>query len=946
MRNGYLALVLHAHLPYIRHPERKDVLEERWLYEAVTECYIPLLQVFQGLQRDEVDFHLAFSISGTLAAMLADPLLQERTAEHLQQLVELGEREVERTAGDASLQPLARMYYDRFQAAWNFYQQVNGDLLREFRRLEEAGRLELLTAVGTHPFLPYLLREETMHAHIQAAVASHERLLGRRPRGIWLPECGFVPGVDRLLQEAGIQWFCVDSHAFDAAHPPSPFGTGSPVLTSAGVAAFARDPHSSEQVWSSRTGYPGDYDYREYYRDIGYDLDWEKIGPYVHPDGIRLHTGFKYYRITGYGEHKEPYNPEWAREKAAGHARHFLAEREAQVREERGRIGRMPVITAPFDAELFGHWWFEGPLFLDMLFRQMHFDQEDVKPITPSQYLNLYTDYPVCQLGMSSWGRHGYGDVWLQGNNEWIYPVLQRGEERINHLVHCGDQSSPELRRALAQAGRELMLAQASDWAFIMDSQTMVEYAVKRTKQHMARFDRLAAMVETGAVDEGWLAQVEEVDGLFPELDPAWFRSRWRQDSVIPGKRPSVLMLTWEYPPMTVGGLSRHVYDLSRYLVRQGWEVHVVTTEVKGYPHTETVEGVHIHRAHVMKPFGDQFYHWVFQLNRMLLDTCRSLIAAGVQFDVVHAHDWLVSAAAQGLKEAFALPLVATIHATEHGRNQGIHTDLQQRIHRLEWELTYEAARVIVCSHHMEREVGEVFQLPADKLRMIPNGVDPALLQAVPVAAGSSPEPFAQKGERIILFVGRLVREKGVSTLLEAAAEIIREHPDSKWVIVGKGPMKEEWEKQAQRLGLAEKTLFTGFVSDDERNRLLQLAEIAVFPSWYEPFGIVALEAMAAGTPVVVSDTGGLADVVDHEQTGLKAYPGDVSSLALQMGTLLQDRGKSARLAAAAKDGISCYDWNRIASQTGDVYKEILAPGRVTAREEAAVHRETVEGKK
>ncbi|PTM58407.1 1,4-alpha-glucan branching protein domain-containing protein [Desmospora activa] len=940
MSHGYFALVLHAHLPYVRHPERDDVLEERWLYEAVTECYIPLLQVFQGLQRDGVDFRLALSISPPLAAMLADPLLQKRTAAHLEQLVELGEREVERTVGDASFHPLARMYRDRFQGARDFYQEVQGDLLQEFCRLEAAGRLELFTAVGTHPFLPYLLREETMRAHIQAAVASHERLLGRRPRGIWLPECGFVPGVDRLLREADIQWFCVDSHAVAAAAPPSRLGTTSPILTSAGVAAFARDPQSSEQVWSSRTGYPGDYDYREYYRDIGYDLDWETIGSYVHPEGIRLHTGFKYYRITGYGAHKEPYNPEWAREKAAGHARHFLAERQAQVRAERQKHGRHPVITAPFDAELFGHWWFEGPLFLDMLFRQMHFDQADVKSITPTQYLERYTDYPVCEMEMSSWGRHGYGDVWLQGKNEWIYPVIQKAEEQFNHLVHRIEPVSSQMQRAMAQAGRELMLAQSSDWAFIMDSQTMVEYAIKRTKQHIARFDRLAAMIEADAVDEEWLAQVEELDGLFPDLNPAWFRSPWRQKPIVKGKRPSVLMLTWEYPPMTVGGLSRHVYDLSRYLVQQGWEVHVVTTEVQGYPHTETVEGVHIHRAHVMKPFGNQFYHWVFQLNRMLLDTCRSLMAAGHCFDVVHAHDWLVSAAAQGLKEAFHLPLVATIHATEHGRNQGIHTELQQRIHRLEWELTYEAARVIVCSRHMEREVQDVFQLPTDKMRVIPNGVDPALLQPPSLNEGG-PEPFARSGERIILFVGRLVREKGVSTLLEAAVEVVKVHPDTKWIIVGKGPMKEVWEAEAQRLGLAEKILFTGFISDADRNRLLQLAEIAVFPSWYEPFGIVALEAMAAGTSVVVSDTGGLADVVDHDKNGLKAYPGDATSLLRQIRTLLEDGGKSRRLAEAAREHIYRFDWKRIADQTTAVYQEMIAPEAIDVREEVAAHHES-----
>ncbi|MDR6224753.1 1,4-alpha-glucan branching protein domain-containing protein [Desmospora profundinema] len=945
MSTGSIALILHAHLPYVRHPEQKDVLEERWLHEAVVECYIPLFMMFEELHRDEVDFRLALSLSPPLAAMLADPLLQKRTADHLERLVQLADREVERTKGDDSFLPLALMYRDRFHRVRDYYQRVQQNLLTPLCRLEEAGRLELFTAVGTHPFLPYLLREETIRAHIQAAVTSHEQLLGRRPRGIWLPECGFVPGVDPLLREAGIQWFCVDSHAFDAARPTPPFETDSPVLTPAGIAAFARDSRSSEQVWSSQTGYPGDYDYREYYRDIGYDLDWETIGPFVHPDGIRVHTGFKYYRITGYGEHKEPYNPDWAREKAARHARHFLDERRKQVREAKRRMGRDPVVTAPFDAELFGHWWFEGPVFLELLFRQMHFDQDEVKPITPSQYLSRYTDFPVCELSMSSWGRHGYGDVWLQGANEWIYPVLHRAEERMNDLVHRAERSSPEVQRALVQAGRELMLAQASDWAFIMDNRTMVDYALKRTKQHVARFDKLAAMVESKEVDPVYLGQVEELDSLFPDLEPAWFRSPWRSGRALREERPTVLMLAWEYPPMTVGGLSRHVYDLSRHLVRLGWSVHVVTTEVPGYPHTETVKGVEIHRAHVMKPFGNQFYHWVFQLNRMLLDTCRTLIRAGHRFDVVHAHDWLVSVAARGLKKEFGLPVTTTIHATEHGRNQGIHTDLQRRIHRLERDLIEESSRVIVCSRHMEWEVREGFQLPSIPLRVIPNGVDPVMLKLPFTTADCSPEPFAREGERMILFIGRLVREKGVETLLEAAKTVVEHHPDTKWIIAGKGPMRTEWEEQAHRMGLKEKTLFTGFVSDEDRNRLLGLAEVTVFPSWYEPFGIVALEAMSAGTPVVVSDTGGLKDVVEHDRTGLKAYPGDAPSLALQIRTLLENPEQARRLAATAREEISRFDWSHIAGETAAVYEEMFTPEENQVRKEIAAHRESRKGK-
>ncbi|GGE27353.1 hypothetical protein GCM10011571_31960 [Marinithermofilum abyssi] len=925
MAEGYFSLVLHAHLPYVRHPEQKDVLEERWLFEAVTESYIPLLQTFQGLIRDGVDFRVTLSLSPTLVSMLADPLLQERTLQHLNGLVELSEKEIARTEKMPEFHSLAQEYHQRFLAIRQFFLRYDGNLLLPFKELMEQGRAELITSAATHAFLPLVLTEEAVRAQLATAVETQEHHFGVRPQGIWLPECGYYPGLDRLLEEQGLRYFFTDAHGLKQAQLQPAFGLSSPIVTPRRIAVFARDEMASQQVWSSKEGYPGDVDYREYYRDIGFDLDWETIGPYVHPDGIRINTGIKYYRITGKGDHKEPYHPGWAREKAASHAGHFLHLLTHRVKEERQSIGRQPVITAPYDAELFGHWWYEGPAWIDLLLRKIHYDQTTVKTITPTEYLSLYPDYPEANLNMSTWGRHGYADVWLREENDWIYPALHRAETRMVEMAdRYAGTKEPLRKRALNQAARELMLAQGSDWAFIMDGKTMVEYAVKRTKHHINRFQRLADMVETGEVDEEALSTLEALDPIFPRLNAAHYRSR-RSDEVRiqHPHRPRLLMLSWEFPPMTVGGLSRHVYDLSRHLVKIGWEVHVLTTEVEGYPHEEEIQGVHVHRVHVMRPFGEEFIHWVFQLNLMMVDACNMLIKDGLRFDLVHAHDWLVGQAAKTIKHRFGIPLVATIHATEHGRNQGIHSDLQRKIHHREWSLTYEAQRVILCSNYMKQEVEQYFQLPADKLDVIPNGVDPDQLVLLHAGDGSL-EPFAMEHERIILFVGRLVQEKGVQTLLDAAPSILKDFPEAKFVIVGKGPMKPELESQARSLGLGDKVLFTGFISDEERNRLLATATVAVFPSLYEPFGIVALEAMAAGIPVVVSDVGGLADVVEHERNGLKMYPGDAFSLALQVRSILSYPDRAQRLAEAGRKEVSRFDWHRIAEQTDRVYRNVL----------------------
>lgn len=941
MEQGYLALVLHAHLPFVRHPESENYLEEKWLFEAITETYIPLLQVYERLIDDGVNFRITMSMSPTLISMLSDELLQNRYLKHIERLIDLAQLEVCRTKETAEFQLLAQRYLQHFTDTRNYFIRQQCDLIGAFRSIQDQGKLDIITSAATHAFLPLVMTEEAQRAQLCTAVQLHEKHFGRRPTGIWLPECGFTPGLDRLLQECGIKFFFTDAHAFASAEPRPVFGTLSPVLSPGGAAAFPRDQESSAQVWSSHEGYPGDPVYREYYRDIGYDLDLETIKPFIHPDGIRVNTGIKYFRITGSTDQKKPYEPELARTKAAEHAQQFIHNRCRQIEYWSQQMGRKAIVVAPYDAELFGHWWYEGPIFLEMVLRELDQEQQSVRAITPADYLQLYNDYQVCHLPMSSWGRGGYADVWMRSENDWIYPALHTAETRM--AVLAGQYCCPTVleRRALNQAARELMLAQSSDWAFIMDNKTMVDYAIMRTKLHINRFTQLFNMLRSGVIDERWLQSVEDADNLFPDIDYSLYQThgKWMGE-VGTQRRPQVLMLSWEFPPMTVGGLSRHVYDLSRSLVRIGWDVHVVTSEYGDCASYEKVEGVHVHRVQVRQPDGGEFTDWAFQLNLMMIEASRKLIEKGLRFDLVHAHDWLVCYTARIVKEQYGLPLVATIHATEHGRNHGIYTDLQRYISSLEWKLTYEAQQVIVCSAYMQREVEMVFQLPSEKIHVIPNGVDPCLL----APAAAEPESgtlgfgdldckqaYALPHERIVLYVGRLVREKGVHTLLAAAPSILAEQPDVKFVICGKGPAMQELIQQAETLGIRNKVHFTGFISDEERNTLFHIAEAAVFPSLYEPFGIVALEAMAAGTPVVVSDVGGLADVVEHTHNGLKMYANDANSLSMQVRDLLRNPRWGKQLAATAFTELAKYDWKRIAEQTIGVY-EMAARDSIVGR--------------
>ncbi len=524
MPRGYLSLVLHGHLPFVRHPEHPQFFEERWLFEAITECYVPLLQGMERLVADGIPFRLSLSLSPTLCAMLQDDLLQRRYLRHLENLLELAHKEVARTKLDPVFHKLAVFYRDLLAETARFYDGRYGrDLVKAFHRFQEEGVLELFTTSATHGYLPLLkTHPHAVRAQVQVGQESFRRTFGRPARGIWVPECAFYPGLEDVLDEAGFRYFFVDSHGLLNASVRPHYGLFAPVACPNGVAAFARDPESSRQVWSAHEGYPGDFDYRDFYRDIGFDLDLDYLAPHILDGKTRILTGLKYHRVTGKGgEEKQPYDPVRAREKAARHAAHFVECRGRQIVQQAGRMDRPPLVVSPYDAELFGHWWFEGPQFLELLVRRIAFDQDLVELATPGDYLDRHAVLQQATPSASSWGWQGYNDCWLSGDNDWIYPHLHRAAGRMTALA-TAFQHEPEgsLRdRLLRQAARSLLLAQASDWPFIMKCGTAVEYANKRVRDQLARFDFLCAAAEANDVEERKLRALEGMDNLFPFLD-------------------------------------------------------------------------------------------------------------------------------------------------------------------------------------------------------------------------------------------------------------------------------------------------------------------------------------------------------------------------------------------------------------------------------------------
>jgi 1,4-alpha-glucan branching enzyme len=516
---GHLALLLHAHLPFVRHPEHETFLEENWLFEAITETYIPLLRTFEGWQRDGVAARLTVTLSPTLCAMFQDALLQSRYRRHLAQLLELADKEIHRTLWEKPLHDLAQFYYERLLATRDYYERTAGDLVGAFRRFQELGLLELGTTAATHAVLPLLAgHPPSVRAQVFVARDHHRNCFGSAPSGIWLPECAYSPGLENILNEAGLRWFVTDTHGLLHATPRPRYGMFAPIFTPAGVAAFGRDTDSARQVWSRHEGYPGDPRYRDFYRDIGFDLDLDYLKPYLASGEKRSFTGFKYYRITG-GSAKAVYERQAALQAAGCHAAHFHAERARQLQRLAEFFDRPALVLAPYDAELFGHWWYEGPEFLDLLVRKAACDQQGFSLVTPGDYLKLHPTNQVATPAPSSWGEEGHWRVWLNQSNEWIYPHLGVAQERMTELARCFPGPSSLEERALRQAARELLLAQASDWPFILKTGTSPDYARKRVTEHLLRFTRIYGELMEGRIDQAWLGEVEGRDNLFTGLN-------------------------------------------------------------------------------------------------------------------------------------------------------------------------------------------------------------------------------------------------------------------------------------------------------------------------------------------------------------------------------------------------------------------------------------------
>ena len=520
MTKGNLAIVLHAHLPYVR-SEEPGSLEEDWFFQALVECYLPLLETLEVASEDSSQApKITIGLSPTLLSLLEDEVLKNRFREWVEIRLEvLNSIKSENIKAALHLE-------DHFKSQLKSWERCRGDLISRFEKLQTSEVVDILTCAATHGYLP-LLREnpEAVRAQLKTAVREHRRLFKKAPLGIWLPECAYYEGLDEIMAESGLRYAVLDGHGLLNADPRPRYGLYAPICTKRGVAFFGRDSESTLPVWSARDGYPGNPNYREFHRDLGWDLpidNLKKIGiNEKRPLGIKL---FKVSQRNTSLENKQPYDPEVAQANVKDDANKYIKERKKQLIKLSDSMEVEPILIAPFDAELFGHWWFEGPQFLSHIFIESK--KESIKLITLREALQSISKVQLCNPSPSSWGQGGFHNYWLNESNAWIVHEWSKASREMVSICSKGLKKELDIK-IIKQAGRELLLSQSSDWSFILKAGTTTELAKERINLHLNRFWILInAIKDNKNFEDKMLKDIEKEDCIFPLISPIDWEGR------------------------------------------------------------------------------------------------------------------------------------------------------------------------------------------------------------------------------------------------------------------------------------------------------------------------------------------------------------------------------------------------------------------------------------
>lgn len=496
-----IVLALHAHLPYVRNPEEKFPLQELWLHHAVTESYIPLILCFRQLVKNNINFNITLSISPTLLCMLSDDYYKTKYREYLRTLTELLKSKLSGCRDDALKEALSFLL-KRNEEIIQFYNEIQGDIINEFSQLSGSG-LNLITTAATHALLPLLrFSPGLIQTQIDIGQKTFRDKFGFIPEGFWLPEMGYFADLDKLLNKSGIKYTFLEAHSVFLANQRPSYGNFYPSVTESGLKIFPRDLPLSNAIWSANKGYPGHPDYREFHFDYTYSLNTQELSEY----GVdKIPFGLKIYRISGKDQPKEFYNRSKAVKAVEKHSDDFILKIRERAQVIQKHVGKTPVLTLPFDAELFGHWWYEGPEFLKTLITRIA-KTEDIELVSPLQVKDNYSE--KIKPAESSWGREGFFTSWTNPECTWIYPVLADLVTRFSELKIKDNITS-------AQVLKELLLASSSDWTFLIANDTSADYARMRLKDHLSSAGKIINSIEAGKINKKYILERNELYPVF-----------------------------------------------------------------------------------------------------------------------------------------------------------------------------------------------------------------------------------------------------------------------------------------------------------------------------------------------------------------------------------------------------------------------------------------------
>ncbi|GHV75624.1 glycoside hydrolase family protein [Spirochaetia bacterium] len=532
-----ISVVLALHKPFVRHPEIPEAPEERWFFEALSETYLPLLEVFDRLDAEHIPFKIALSLSPTLCHMLRDEYLLERYLGYADRQIEFGLRELDRTGGSRNTE-IHRLALDFYHQAVDkrvlFTERYGLNILKAFDRYQRKGRVELLTTAATHAFLPlYGGYPEAIQAQIETALSSHRMFFGRNPHGFWLPELGWSPELDRYLRAYNFSYTIVDTHSLALTDLPASCGSSSrgsffPVKTAAGVFVLARDFYACRELEEDPIACHMDGLYRDYHRDAGYELPSEEVRPFLEPDGARKATGYKYWSSGG-----NIYDPRKARDRAKAAAVSFLDARIARLNtagdylEGDPSVKGRPISLCAYDADRLGRFWYEGPAFLEALYREgIH--RDGLQFMNPAEYLYKQdaVNFPSAMPEYSSWAVNGYGEMWLDASNDWLYRHALRSLDRMIELAERFPDGTGLKERALNQAAREILLTQCSDWPGMLYKQGNTTYARNQVEMALRNFTTIYEALGSNYISTEWLTNLERRHNLFPAVNYRVFRRK------------------------------------------------------------------------------------------------------------------------------------------------------------------------------------------------------------------------------------------------------------------------------------------------------------------------------------------------------------------------------------------------------------------------------------